>query len=455
MKTSIRYWITALLLSLAQGPAMADMDVLVVYTPAALTKADTNDILRVGVDAINAKIDFMIAEANLIFANSQLDQRLRLVGRQMVGDYVETGAAADAVDNAVAALVDPVVFAYVLEVVSVATTDELPVAGSSKLVLARVNGSELHIRIFDAVGEIVVDKGESELVGGDAVTELKNLFNEDMTGYTEEDKQDIIEKAASIAGHIVPDIWLDLDGQMDAVHQWRNEVGADLVSLIVDVPSGDVGQGFTPLQPNQFRDYKGFSVINIGSTALQLLPANVGMVFTHEIGHNLGCHHSFGEVGTNNRNLAVRACAFGHKFFAPWLVVYGTIMSNPEPTRVLEVPDALSISIKYFSNPDVSFLLVPTGTAEEDNARVIRETALWVEGYRDTVIPYGSIWVDTAYVGFEAGTFSQPYNSVQEGIDNVAPGGTIVFKEGSDDWTGTIDKAMTLTSGIGVMVIGR
>jgi hypothetical protein len=130
-------------------------------------------------------------------------------------------------------------------------------------------------------------------------------------------------------------------------------------------------------------------------------------------------------------------------------------MSNPEPTRVLEVPDALSISIKYFSNPDVSFLLVPTGTAEEDNARVIRETALWVEGYRDTVIPYGSIWVDTAYVGFEAGTFSQPYNSVQEGIDNVAPGGTIVFKEGSDDWTGTIDKAMTLTSGIGVMVIGR
>ena len=46
-------------------------------------------------------------------------------------------------------------------------------------------------------------------------------------------------------------------------------------------------------------------------------------------------------------------------------------------------------------------------------------------------------------------------NSAQEDIDNVAPGGTIVFKEGSDDWTGTIDKAMTLTSGIGVMVIGR
>ena len=30
-------------------------------------------------------------------------------------------------------------------------------------------------------------------------------------------------------------------------------------------------------------------------------------------------------------------------------------------------------SIKYFSNPDVSYMGLPTGTATENNARVIRE----------------------------------------------------------------------------------
>ena len=176
------------------------------------------------------------------------------------------------------------------------------------------------------------------------------------------------------------------------------------------------------------------------------------MVFAHEVGHNLGGQHVPGDETSNN---PYRDYAFAHRFYV-FPLTYSTIMANPVTEQWWD-PFGLSIPIKHFSNPNVYFFGAATGIEDErDNARLINEhTGQLVEDYIDQVIPDNSIWVDTAYVGFEAGTFSQPYNSVQEGIDNVAPGGTIVFKEGSEDWTGTIDKAMTLTSGIGVMVIGR
>jgi len=363
MKSLTGYWAAAVLvIGMAPGPSMADIDVLMVYTPAAFAKADLHDILRVGEDAINAKIDFMIAEANLIFANSALSQRVRLVGRRMI-DYEESGVMDD---------------------------------------------------------------------------ELKRL--------------------ADIQATTIPGLWVPRgpDGHMDIVHEWRDEVGADLVTLIVDESNGGVpGKGAVPYKYAHFGDHIGFTVINLNGAGVNLLPATVGMVYTHEIGHNLGCHHSQGEAGTAQPDQVVEPYAFGHKFFTVSLppIFVGTIMANPEPL-------SFSIPIRYFSNPDVSYWFTPTGWMGADdiganNAKVIRQTAPLIEAYRDQVIPDNSIWVDIAYVGFEAGTFSQPYNSVQEGIDNVAPGGTIVFKEGSEDWTGTIDKAMTLTSGIGVMVIGR
>ncbi len=83
------------------------------------------------------------------------------------------------------------------------------------------------------------------------------------------------------------------------------------------------------------------------------------------------------------------------------------------------------------------------------------QTAPIVAGYRETVIPQGSIWVDNEWGGYQNGSVSYPYNTVQQGIDYVDFGGTIVFEQGSDPWTGTITKPMTLTAGIGEMVIGQ
>ncbi len=53
-------------------------------------------------------------------------------------------------------------------------------------------------------------------------------------------------------------------------------------------------------------------------------------------------------------------------------------------------------------------------------------------------------WVDFAYGGAEFGTFSQPYNTLPEGVNNVATDGNVVFKGGANNWTGTITKQLTL-----------
>lgn len=60
-------------------------------------------------------------------------------------------------------------------------------------------------------------------------------------------------------------------------------------------------------------------------------------------------------------------------------------------------------------------------------------------------------WVDFAYGGTESGTFPQPFNTLPEGRDAVAVGGSVIFKGGTNAFTGTITKQLSLkTYGIPV-----
>ncbi len=67
----------------------------------------------------------------------------------------------------------------------------------------------------------------------------------------------------------------------------------------------------------------------------------------------------------------------------------------------------------------------------------------------------GGVWVDFSYSGVEQGTFSQPYNTLAEGVGAVAVGGTIVIKTGSTAAATTITKALTLTTFGGPVTIGE
>ncbi|MEW8190152.1 MAG: hypothetical protein AB2766_12690 [Candidatus Thiodiazotropha endolucinida] len=90
---------------------------------------------------------------------------------------------------------------YLMQVVSI---DNLPIKGLSLVVVALIN-TALHIRIFDAIGEQVVDKAENKLVPGEALEALIELMQSDPfpgeSDLSANDKQDIVVKAASCSGH--------------------------------------------------------------------------------------------------------------------------------------------------------------------------------------------------------------------------------------------------------------
>ena len=91
-----------------------------------------------------------------------------------------------------------------LRLMSVGRTAELLDHGRSLVIVALVN-TELHIRIFDANGEKVVDKPENKLIGGRELTDLKKLLNSTpitvVSNLSMEEEQKIINRATSSAGH--------------------------------------------------------------------------------------------------------------------------------------------------------------------------------------------------------------------------------------------------------------
>ena len=65
-------------------------------------------------------------------------------------------------------------------------------------------------------------------------------------------------------------------------------------------------------------------------------------------------------------------------------------------------------------------------------------------------------WVNFGYVGPESGSFSEPYNTFQEGINAVGWGGNLRIRPGTTPETATnISKRMTITAEGGVVTIGQ
>lgn len=155
------------------------------------------------------------------------------------------------------------------------------------------------------------------------------------------------------------------DGVLDEVHPLRDQYKADLVMLVIN--AGDVcgianigvGPGNTPTPEN------AFSVV--ASTCL-LGPVSA---FAHEVGHNMGILHGYEE----------NPCTNGGSRFAKGYVApdesFQTVMASGGAPREL-----------YFSNPDVSFNAIPTGTLADsefaaDSASAFALAAPVVAKYRD------------------------------------------------------------------------
>lgn len=156
------------------------------------------------------------------------------------------------------------------------------------------------------------------------------------------------------------------DGKLDEVHVIRDQLGADVVSLV----SEDTGCGIAFLMSPESASFapNAFSAVYSGCLSQHSL--------AHEIGHLQGNMH-------DRESSATRGAfdySYGFRRCEPDGTGFRTVMaySCPGANRVTQ-----------FSNPDVSFMGWPTGISHDvdpansaDNARSMNETAETVAAFR-------------------------------------------------------------------------
>jgi len=192
-------------------------------------------------------------------------------------------------------------------------------------------------------------------------------------------------------------------GYLNEVHDLRNEYGADLVAMFT--LADDVG-GLAWL----LRDPQGWPEIGFSITRIQ--QAARSPTHAHEMGHNMGNAHS-----RNQEQNAAGPDGGLFEYSTGWRLTTGdgsrfaTVMTYPEGDNGLLI----------FSNPDVNFSGVPTGSytgefAPADNARSMREIKHVIANYRDSSFEFGPPTVTTAQVtAIEFSTARSGGNVVNDG----------------------------------------
>lgn len=162
-------------------------------------------------------------------------------------------------------------------------------------------------------------------------------------------------------------------GGLSDVPSLRTSYGADLVTLLVDTGKDYGYTGIAYLLSSRYGNPdSAYSVCAIRSVVLS-------QTLTHEIGHNLGAHHSKDQADSPGPNYSLNSYSAGWYFTGAGGRDYHTIMAYGDDgygNSYVEAP--------YFSTPARTYNGGTVGHASHgDNARTITETMNAVAGYRE------------------------------------------------------------------------
>lgn len=185
-------------------------------------------------------------------------------------------------------------------------------------------------------------------------------------------------------------------------------------------------------------------VVNV-SVADSSKPVRVVLVYTDAPGL---ANSSFPQV--NDLDLTVTSgpnLYRGNVFSGAWSITGGAADANNNSEAVYLQPGisgALQITVHATAiNGDG----VPeTGDATDQDFALVC--------YNCAAASLVDVWVDFAYAGPEAGTSSQPYNTLAEGVAALASGGILHIKPGTTIEHPTINQAMTIQAEGGLVRIG-
>ncbi|MBI2472924.1 MAG: hypothetical protein HYV59_17045 [Planctomycetes bacterium] len=191
----------------------------------------------------------------------------------------------------------------------------------------------------------------------------------------------------------------------------RNKLGADLVALLRVFSSDNdtCGRAWQMTSLSSVFEGYAFSVVQVGR-----ISSGSGYMYctdqtlAHEMGHNMGCDHE-----EANATGGVFKYSYGY-CFSPYSSVMAYCTSSE--TRV-----------SYFSNPDVTYDGLATGTEDADNARSINKVKLTVSQFRDSKC-LGSMTVSSDKLSLNKEESGEVTVTVTGEYDSPVEGETVTAK---------------------------
>lgn len=240
----------------------------------------------------------------------------------------------------------------------------------------------------------VADFGGEQVFAQDAIEKMNQA-----TSDSDVDLTFRLAHAATVS-YTHTDLYSDYDaladgtGGLSVAHDLRQAHRADLVVMFVDTGSagGHVGQGSLLTSMNGQPDDRAYSVNAIQSVWLS-------QTLTHEVGHNLGAHHSKNQDKSPGPNSSLNSYSAGWYFQTSDGFSFHTIMAYDDDgygNMYTEAP--------VFSSPQVTYFDVVAGDAADgDNARTISETMDVIAAYSAMMDPVMTV-VQSDLVVNESGT---------------------------------------------------